>query len=93
MTKTKQPNLFQWGCECPKHLNTKLFKVRISNASVFKWSVYVLSYVLDRPSEYQYIRKQDGVRLSVFKWLGCPVFKWHFNAGPFGVDSLKQFKL
>ena len=39
--------LKQWGSEhhpfeYRKHLNTKLFEVRISNGSPFKWSVYVL---------------------------------------------------
>ena len=58
------------------HLNTNLFEIQISNGLVFKWSIYVYDLCTRLTIQIlnQYTRKQEGVHLSGFKWLGCPVF-------------------
>ena len=65
----------QWGSEHQpfeywKNLNTKLFEVRISNGWLFKWlDVICTKSTIWIPD--QYIRKQDGLNLSVIQmvWL------------------------
>ena len=46
-----------------------------------------LCAVLDRPFKYQTENKMAYICL-VFKWSGCPVFKWHLNTVPFGMQPL-----
>ena len=52
--------------------------------------IQAMSYVQDRPFKYRTSTKEKKMACicSVFKWLGCPVFKWHLKTRPFGVGPL-----
>ena len=59
-----------------EHLNTELFEVLISNGRS-----KAMSYVLDQKFKSRtttYENKMASI-FPVFKWLGCPVFKWHLK--------------
>ena len=48
-----------------------------------------MSYVLNQPFEY-WTSTQENKMASIcpeFKCLGCLVFKWHLNTGPFGIQT------
>ena len=83
----------KWGSNT-SHLNTRNIGIPTFLKLGFQmvwcsncWSMcFFLSTTrqnFQRPN--QELRKEDGVHLSVFKWSGCPVIKWHSNTGPFGV--------
>ena len=80
-----------WQFEYWKHLNTNFWKfrfeiVRYSNglSMGFILCTRLTIRILD-----QNIRNQDGISIfPLFKWLGCPVFNWHLNTGPYGIHPV-----
>ena len=64
-----------------KHLNTSFLEVPISTSQSS-------SFLCTRPTILildKNTRKKMAPICPVFKWSGCPGFRWHSNAGPFGI--------